>query len=251
MTLEEAKAVHEGASAALQAKREEWAAQISTEQRSIREALAAVQQQSEAVVEAEAAAARVSTKLSGVQQKIASLKATVKAWAWSGTRLNEAKTMAGKDDDERMKILMKAARASNAFFLNNKDGSDGFGVGGGVEVNARYSVVEVARILEEEATHLKGLAFASRQRANEAPKPDGHGDGEEGVCDACGQHVSADHLREQHAKLEAAAKAAAKSKEVERRRRASPCKSPTARGWPSSYRKTKRRVARRSWLRRR
>ena len=77
-------------------------------------------------------------------------------------------------------------------------------------MNARYSVVEVARILEEEATHLKGLAFASRQRANEAPKPDGHGDEEEGVCDACGQHVSADHLREQHAKLEAAAKAAAK-----------------------------------------
>ena len=251
MTLEEAKAVHEGASAALQAKREEWAAHISNEKRSMREALAAVQQQSEAVVEAEAAAARVSTKLSGVQQKIASLKATVKAWAWSGTRLNEAKTMAGKDDDERMKILMKAARASNAFFLNNKDGSDGFGVGGGVEVNARYSVVEVARILEEEATHLR--AWPSRpgsvrmRRQSRMVMVTGRR--------ACATRAastsppiiyvsSTPNWRRRQRRRQ-------RRQRVERRRRALPCKSPTARGWPSSYRKTKRRVARRSWLQRR
>ena len=230
-----ARAASESAAAALASRREAATTESAELQRRVRAAFAAAQDATEAVMAADAVAREESSRLEALRQRAKGLKATVRSWGWGKGRFQAAKEamVAGKEARRLMLEaaalnvpgLLEAAKAAGGWEAEedppeSAEGAEEEGVNGGEGVAPMAQ--RLARALETTALEMRARAVVAGQQLAESMQATGEScssvsaDGLGGVCDSCGQPVTAEHLCERREALErAAAEADAAAAEAE------------------------------------
>ena len=201
------------------------------QQQRARAAFAAAQEAAEAAMEASARVRQEEARCEAARTRTEGLKATVRSWGWLQPRVQAAKKAVAAGEEGRRRLLDEAAGSLPGLLEEKKEaenkeaategedlecgeseGEDdeiGFAAGDGRALRVCAVLATRANELQAQATVASNqLAKAVAANGGDAPAASTAGGARSlaqgGVCDSCGQPVTAEHLCERVAALEQA-----------------------------------------------